>query len=201
MADDSWLSAVPFGLVMFVGTTFGFAYRAFRRRASRASFPELGKRLGLAHSAAETAGAAGVLRGAYRGHTVRIESETRARVVVQLARALPLDLRNYDRWVRLPPGLEPFAFPDRGRNAWLRTRLAAPGLGGLLVSDGALDKPLQELQHHPALREFTVADDRVELVFDFGARGLFPVEEADRAVNRAVDLAACLVKLEQLGEV
>jgi hypothetical protein len=192
MADSSWLSAVPFGLVMFVGTTVGFAYRALRRRASRASFPELAKRLGLAYSAPETAGAAGVLKGEHRGFVVRIESELRSRVVAQLEGDLPLDLRNYERWVRLPPGLEPFAFPDRSRNAWLRTRLAAPGLGSAVTGDAALNLALQRLQAHPALREFNVSDGRVELVFDFGARGLFPIEEAERAVNVAVDIAARL---------
>lgn len=182
---------------MFVGTTVGFAYRALRKRASRASFPELGKRLGLSHSPAEAAGAAGTLKGQHRGHAVRIESEMRSRVVAQLARPLEVDLRNYERWVRLPPGLEPFAFPDRSRNGWLRTRLAAPGVGGAVAADVALGAALQQLQQHPALREFTVADGRVEVVFDFGARGLFPIDEAERAMNLAVDIAERLGSLER----
>jgi hypothetical protein len=145
---------------------------------------------------AETVGAAGVLKGQHRGHTVRIESELRSRVVAQLAGTLALDLRNYERWVRLPPGLEPFAFPDRSRNTWLRTRLAAPGLGGAVAADKELGSALHKLQDHPALREMTVAEGRVELVFDFGARGLFPIEEAERAVNLAVDIAERLRRLE-----
>lgn len=189
MADDSWLRAVPFGLVMFVGTSLGFALRALRKRAAKASFPELGRRLGLTHSPPETPGAAGVLKGEHRAHVVRIESEVRSRVVAQLRRDAQVDLRNYERWVRLPPGLEPFAFPDRGRNAWLKTRLASPHIAAAVAADATLRQVLQRLHQHPALREFTVAEGRVELIFDFGARGLFPADEAERAVDAAVDVA------------
>lgn len=189
MADDSWFHAVPFGLVMFVGTALGFGLRSFRRRAARASFPELGRRLGLEHTPAETAGAAGVLKGTYQGFGVRVESETRARVVVLLRSALELDLRNYDRWVRLPPGLEPFAFADRARNTWLKTRLASVDVAALVTDDTELERALDELHHDPALREVSVCDGRVELVFDFGARGLFPVDAAQRTIGVAVRLA------------
>lgn len=198
MADDSWLRAVPFGLVMFVGTTFGLVYRALRKRVSRVSFPELGRRLGLVHTPAETPGSAGVLKGVHRGHSVRIESETRARVVVQLRERVAVDLRNYERWTRLPPGLELFAFPDRSRNAWLRTRLAKVGLGASAASDAALGAALGRIQQDPALREFTLADDRVEMIFDFGARGLFPIDDAERVLDVAVDVAERVVNLLEL---
>lgn len=189
MADDSWYQAVPFGLVMFLGTVVGIGVRSFRKRAARASFPELGQRLGLGHTPAETAGAAGVLKGTFDGFDVRVESETRARVVVLLDGALPLDLRNYDRWVRLPPGLEPFAFADRARNTWLKTRLAGTDVAALVTEDSALQRALDELHQDPTLRELSLCDGRVELVFDFGARGLFPVEAAERTLGVAVRLA------------
>src|SRR5690606_18710485 len=114
---------------------------------------------------------------------------------VRLAARVAIDLRNYDRWARLPPGLEPFAFPDRGRNAWLKTRLAEPGLGAIVASDTQLGAALERIQQHPALREFTLADDRVEMVFDFGARGLFPIEHAERVLGLGVDVAERAVNL------
>lgn len=196
MADDSWFRAVPFGLVMFLGTAAGFALRGFRKRAARASFPDLGKRLGLEYAPAETAGAAGVLKGTFGGFAVRVESETRARVVASLSGTLELDLRNYERWVRLPPGLEPFAFGDRARNAWLKTRLAGADVAALATEDAVFGRALDELQQDPALRELSICDGRVELIFDHGARGLFPVEAAERSLGIAVRLAERLAVMQ-----
>lgn len=193
MADDSWLRAFPVGLILFVGTALGFARRAWHKHSARASFPELGARLGLAHSAPETPGAAGILKGELGGRKVRIESDTRARVVVDLGHSIDVDVRNYDRWVRLPPGLNPFAWGDRTLNAWLKTRLAAPELAPQLASDSELTRALRQLRDHPNLRELSAAEGRVELVFDFGARGLFPPEAAERGLAAAQLLADRLI--------
>ncbi len=193
--DDSWLRGVPVGLVLFVGTALGFARRAWSKRAARASFPALGTRLGLQYSPPETPGAAGVLKGEVQGFSVRVESDSRARLVLRLPETPAFDLRSYDRWVRLPPGLQPFALGDRGLNAWLRTRLASVEVAGRLSDDHVLRRSLQELRQHPNLREFTAAEGRIELVFDFGARGLFPVDAAEKLLSATAALAERLVAL------
>lgn len=186
MAGDSWLQAVPVGLVMFVGTVGGFALRAFRKRRARATFPELGQRLGLHHLPPEMPGAGGTLKGTFGGFEVRIEADNKARIVVQVPSAPTMDLRNYDRWTRLPPGLQPFALSDRAVNGWLKTRLTDPDVVESIVADGELLALLRQLSDLTALREFSVADGRVEMIFDFGVRGLFPAGAAEQALQLAV---------------
>jgi hypothetical protein len=189
MAGDSWLQAVPVGLVMFVGTIGGFVLRAIRKRRARATFPELGQRLGLSHLGAQMPGAAGTLKGTFEGFAVRVEADSTARIVVQVPSAPTIDLRNYDRWTRLPPGLQPFALSDRAVNGWLKTRLTAPEVAERVAADGELLAVLRELRDVAALREFCVADGRIEMSFDFGVRGLFPASAAEQALELAVAVA------------
>lgn len=200
MPDESWLRAVPFGLVMFLGTVFGVVTRAWRKRAARASFPELGKRLGLGYAPADTPGAAGIVKGTYEGFAARIEADARSRVVLTLPQTPALDLRNYERWVRLPKGLTPFPWSDRSLNAWLRTRLASVDVAAAAGSDAELAGLLHEVRQDPALREFTLAEGRIEMVFDYGVRGLFPTDAADRALALAVRLARRVESLPQAVE-
>ena len=178
---------------MFVGTVYGVLRRHWGKRASRGAFPELGRKLGLEHVAADTPGAAGVLKGVYDGYAVRIESEARARLVVRLKHEpMALDLRNYERWRRLPPSLSPFALGDPALNHWLRTRLAGALVAEAVASDAQLLACLRAFRGNQALREFTVAEGRIECVFDFGARALFPAAAAERALAEALRLAHSL---------
>ncbi len=114
MADFSWLHAVPIGLLMFAGTTFGVVRRAMGKRASRSAFPGLGAKLGLNHTPPETPGAAGTLKGEYLGYRVRIESEIRARAVVSFSQSIAIELRNYEHWKRTPDGYDVVSFEEKG---------------------------------------------------------------------------------------
>ena len=196
MADLSWLHAVPIGLLMFAGTTYGVVKRALSKRASQSGFPALGVKLALTHTVPETPGAAGTLKGTYQGHRVRLESETRARAVVSFRREIKLELRNYEHWKRTPNGLEVVAFEQRQLNTWLRNRFAHASLRALLIRDATLTTLLSRLRDDPHLRELTITPDRVEFVFDYGVRGLFPVNAAEQALTTALTLAERIEQLE-----
>lgn len=197
MADLSWIHAVPIGLVMFAGTTFGVVKRALTKRASRSGFPALGAKLGLVYSAPETPGAAGTLKGTFKGRRVRLESETRARAVVSFLRDVQVDLRNYEHWKRTPSGLEVATFEDRRLNHWLKNRFASPVLRTSLTQDATLRVLLSSLRDSPQLREFAMTADRLEFVFDYGVRGLFPVAAAEQALTAAITLAETVEQLDK----
>lgn len=192
MPENSWLDAVPIGLLMFAGTLFGLLRRQWGKRASRVGFPELGRRLGLRHTAADTPGAAGVLSGQVDGYIVRVESEVRPRLVLRLPYQLGLDLRNYDRWKRLPPQYAPFAFSDPLLNQWLRTRLVHRGMDQAFTRDEALQVALRAFRSNRAVREFNVADGRIECTYDYGTRALFPAQAAEAALKQGLHLAQAL---------
>jgi hypothetical protein len=176
-------------MLMFAGTTFGVVRRALSKRTARTAFPTLGRKLSLSHVEAETPGAAGTLKGTYLGHRVRIESETRARIVVAFDRTIALEIRNYDHWKRTPQGYDTVAFEDQKLNQWLKNRFAGASLRALIAKDPDLRLLLSHVRNDPKLREFAMTPERLEFVFDYGVRGLFPVAAAEQALLMAIKLA------------
>lgn len=185
---------------MFGGTIFGVVRRAVSKRASRNAFPALGAKLGLVHVKPETPGAAGVLKGSYGGHDVRLESEARARAVVMLPQPIPVELRNYEHWKRVPNGYQSLTFEEQKLNSWLKNRFASAKLSASWARDPELCRLLRQLRTDEQLREFAVTPERIELVFDYGIRGLFPALRAEQALSLALTLAKRLERLTLIDD-
>ncbi len=189
--DLDWVKGLPVGILFFVGTLYGFTRKRARRALALRDYPRLAERIGL-ERVGGSATTLGRFRGDYDGYRVAVDPEERApRIVLFLHQPTDWDLRTYQRWKRVPEGLETLTFADRGLNAWLSTRLLSGDPSGLAEARlAAVESELLALRAlTPNLREFSLAEDRLECVFDFGTPPFIPAALVADVLKQLAKLA------------
>ncbi len=188
--DFSWTDALPIGILMFLGTLFGFARRRAGRALAQRGFPALAEKLGLQFEAPRYRGWAGRLKGELRGHEVLVQSEERARIVVYLGRQPPIELRSYAHYKRTPDGFASFSLGERKLDRWLPNRYCGVGAEDELAGNETLATTLSELSTMTDhLKQLTVEPQRIEAVLDYGSPPYIPTADAERLLRLLVDLA------------
>ena len=175
MADFSWRDAVPFGIVMFVGTILGWLKRRAGRSLARRGYPQLARELGLSFVPPRYPRGLGTLKGQIRGHRVLVDPDESARVVVWFGEPSPLDLRSYAHWKRLPPDYAPFSMADRALDRWLSSRLVKHSADLEPILDDRFRELLKQVMNQGReLRQFALDAERIEARFEFGSPPYVP---------------------------
>ncbi len=188
--DFSWAQALPFGILMFLGTLIGMTRRRAGRAMAQRGFPGLAAKLGLQFEAPRYEGWAGRLKGSFRGHEVLVQSDDRARIVVFLSNEPQIELRSYEHFKRVPEGLAVFTLGDRKLHRWLPNRFCLPDAEEQLSSSRALQQSLAELSHRTQhLKQLTVESQRIEAVLEYGSPPFIPTGDAERLLTLLTDLA------------
>jgi hypothetical protein len=191
VTDFSWRHAIPFGIVMFVGTILGWLKRRAGRSLARRGYPELARDLGLSYVPPRYPRGLGSLKGEMRGYRVLVDPDETARVVVRFRGSAPLDLRSYPHWKRLPPGYTSFSFADRTLDRWLSGRLVKQSAEVEPLLDDRFRELLKRVMNLGSeLKQFAVDSERLEARFDFGTPPYVPPALVRQLLPLLVELAA-----------
>jgi hypothetical protein len=189
-------SALPIGLLMFVGSALAFALRKSGRRQAIKAFPALAGELGLSFVAPRYAEAQGTLVGELRGHRVHVDPDDQQRLLVRFkqspASALAIDLRTYEHSLRAPFGMVTLYTNEREFDRFFRTRFASEALALRLAEASGLAATVAPFRGAFArnLRGLSVTAEGVTCNLDFGRPQHIPAE----AVREL--LPACLALVE-----
>ena len=198
MADlKTILGAAPIGLLMLIGSYVAARRRKSGHRQAMDEYPGIARSLGLEHRA--DGARIGTLRGRYRDRDVFVDPDERPRLVVRYETSPPVAFRNYEREKREPQGMVRVRFGRPALDGFFRDAFVAADLAAGFREAGAeLEAKVRALRDAMDDRvvEFSLTDERLECVADFGRPAHFPAQTVLRALPAACDLAGFV---EDLG--
>lgn len=188
---SSWITAVPVGLVLFVGTLVGALRRKAGKELARAEYPSTAEGLGLVFQKGEGSTDLGRFKGDYGGKGVLVVP-SEGRIVLELSAPVGVILRNYAHYKRTPAGLEPFSIGVRWADAWFQNRYCSSGLGGRLHLDAGLIRLLERLRpYQGAMKQFALEGRRLECVLHYGSPQYVPAAAIRELLPILAELADC----------
>jgi hypothetical protein len=143
--EATLLKALPFGLVLFLGTYLGMRRRRSGRAKSSEQLPPYAESLGLQRQAPRRAGEVGILSGWYQGYEVRIDPDELASISVRFARSPAVALRTFQFCKRAPQGMTTMFTPYRTFEQYFVERYASPEVARRIASLGDLDEAVERL--------------------------------------------------------
>lgn len=185
-------SALPIGLLFFLGTFLGWHRRRSGHRRAARELPSLAARLGLSLVGSRGPGTIGRITGTLNGYAVLVDPDERSRLVVRFSSPPGIDCRSYARGKRPPRGLDPFDSRSKTFDRLMKDRFAREELAEALE---ARAEPLERAVAAvlgavgKALQELSIRDDAIECVVDFGKPPYIPAPVVKKGLEALTGLA------------
>jgi hypothetical protein len=194
--DASFLKALPIGLLLFLLMYLSARRKLSGFRLAAEELPRLAERLGLTFRRGSTDGRAiGKLSGDYRGYSVFVDPDERARVVLTCRAPIQVDLRSYERRFRPPKGFIPFRSGSALVDEFFVCRYATEEIAeSIMARAPELERAMRPFQkaRSDGLKDLTVTSEGIECVFDFGKPVHLPASVVERTLTDLAVLAGVL---------
>lgn len=162
-------------------------------RLAAEELPRLAERLGLEFRRGATA--IGKLSGQYKGYTVFVDPDERARVALTYRGPIHVELRSYERRFRPPQGFIPFRSGSALVDDFFVCRYATEELADSLTARaGDLERVVRPFKkaRSDGLKDLAVTSEGIECVFDYGKPVHLPASVVERTLAELAALASVL---------